>query len=200
MPLTDVAVRAAKPRERSYKLADGQGMYLEVMPNGSKYWRLKYRIGGKEKRMALGVYPAVSLLEARKAREAVKDTLRAGLDPSHEKKREKLQRTLERLNSFEAVAREWHENRKDGWSEGHAGKVLKLLERELFPSLGARPVKEVSPRNCWRYSGRSSRAARLSWHERPCRRPVRCSAMRSRRGEPSATPRPTCGVRSGASP
>ncbi|WP_114814603.1 tyrosine-type recombinase/integrase [Paraburkholderia kururiensis] len=144
MPLTDVAVRAAKPRERSYKLADGQGMYLEVMPNGSKYWRLKYRIGGKEKRMALGVYPAVSLLEARKAREAVKDTLRAGLDPSHEKKREKLQRTLERLNSFEAVAREWHENRKDGWSEGHAGKVLKLLERELFPSLGARPVKEVS--------------------------------------------------------
>ncbi|WP_017776659.1 tyrosine-type recombinase/integrase [Paraburkholderia kururiensis] len=144
MPLTDVAVRAAKPRERSYKLADGQGMYLEVMPNGSKYWRLKYRIGGKEKRMALGVYPAVSLLEARKAREAVKDTLRAGLDPSHEKKREKLQRTLERLNSFEAVAREWHENRKDGWSEGHAGKVLKLLERELFPSLGARPVKDVS--------------------------------------------------------
>lgn len=144
MPLTDVAVRAAKPRERSYKLADGQGMYLEVMPNGSKYWRLKYRIGGKEKRMALGVYPAVSLLEARKAREAIKDTLRAGLDPSHEKKREKLQRTLERLNSFEAVAREWHENRKDGWSEGHAGKVLKLLERELFPSIGARPVKEVS--------------------------------------------------------
>ncbi|WP_206952376.1 tyrosine-type recombinase/integrase [Trinickia acidisoli] len=144
MPLTDVAVRAAKPRERSYKLADGQGMYLEVMPSGSKYWRLKYRIDGKEKRIALGVYPAVSLLEARKARESIKDTLRAGLDPSHEKKREKLQRSLERTNSFEAIAREWHGNKKDGWSEGHADKVLKLLEREFFSSLGARPVKDVS--------------------------------------------------------
>ncbi len=87
MPLTDVAVRAAKPREKSYKLADGQGMYLEVMPNGSKYWRLKYRIDGKEKRMAIGVYPAVTLLAARKARDEIKDQLRGGLDPSHEKKR-----------------------------------------------------------------------------------------------------------------
>ncbi|HDR9168487.1 TPA: DUF4102 domain-containing protein, partial [Burkholderia vietnamiensis] len=101
MPLTDVAVRAAKPREKSYKLADGQGMYLEIMPNGSKYWRLKYRIDGKEKRMALGVYPAVTLLAARKARDEIKDQLRAGLDPSHEKKRVKAQRSLDRVNSFE---------------------------------------------------------------------------------------------------
>ncbi|MBR7956108.1 tyrosine-type recombinase/integrase [Burkholderia cenocepacia] len=144
MPLTDVAVRAAKPREKSYKLADGHGMYLEVMPNGSKYWRLKYRVDGKEKRVALGVYPAVSLLAARKARDEVKGQLRAGLDPSHEKKRVKLQRSLDRENSFEPIAREWHEKRRDAWSERHADRIMKLLERELFPVLGGRPIAGIS--------------------------------------------------------
>jgi len=144
MPLTDIAAKSAKPRDRSYKLADGQGMYLEVMPNGSKYWRLKYRFDGKEKRLALGVYPEVSLLEARKARETIKDILRAGLDPSHERRREKLQKGLDRASSFEAIAREWHANKKDAWTTRHAERVLKLLERELFPSIGARPVKDVS--------------------------------------------------------
>ncbi|KWN79039.1 integrase [Burkholderia ubonensis] len=144
MPLTDVAVRAAKPRDKAYKLADGQGMYLEVMPNGSKYWRLKYRIDGKEKRMALGVYPAVTLLAARKARDEIKEQLRGGLDPSHEKKLAKLQRSLSRVNSFEPVAREWHEKRKEAWSERHGVRIMKLLEREIFPSLGARPIDEIS--------------------------------------------------------
>ncbi|HDR9002602.1 TPA: tyrosine-type recombinase/integrase [Burkholderia vietnamiensis] len=143
MPLTDVAVRAAKPREKSYKLADGQGMYLEIMPNGSKYWRLKYRIDGKEKRMALGVYPAVTLLAARKARDEIKDQLRAGLDPSHEKKRVKAQRSLDRENSFEPIAREWHQQKKGAWSERHADRIMKLLERELFPAIGARPIAEI---------------------------------------------------------
>ncbi|MGN6318548.1 Arm DNA-binding domain-containing protein, partial [Trinickia sp.] len=91
MPLTDVAVRAAKPREKAYKLTDGQGMYLEVMPTGAKYWRLKYRIDGKEKRAALGVYPTVSIAEARKARDSIKEAVRAGLDPTHEKRRQKLE-------------------------------------------------------------------------------------------------------------
>ncbi|WP_186247293.1 tyrosine-type recombinase/integrase [Burkholderia gladioli] len=144
MPLTDVAVRAAKPREKSYKLADGQGMYLEVMPNGSKYWRLKYRVDGKERRVALGVYPAVTIVAARKARDEVKEQLRAGLDPSHEKKLAKLQRGLDRANSFEPIAREWHEQRKGAWSDRHAERVMKLLERELFPSLGTRPIGQIS--------------------------------------------------------
>lgn len=143
MPLTDVAVRAAKPREKSYKLADGQGMYLEIMPNGSKYWRLKHRIDGKEKRMALGVYPAVTLLAARKARDEIKDQLRAGLDPSHEKKRVKAQRSLDRENSFEPIAREWHQQKKGAWRERHADRIMKLLERELFPAIGARPIAEI---------------------------------------------------------
>ncbi|WP_118181569.1 tyrosine-type recombinase/integrase [Paraburkholderia phosphatilytica] len=144
MPLTDVAVRAAKPRERSYKLADGQGMYLEVMPNGSKYWRLKYRIDGKEKRAALGVYPAVSLFAARKARDAMKDELRAGLDPTHERRRAKIAKSLERANSFESLGRDWYATKKESWSVRHADFVEKLLERELFPILGARPVKEIT--------------------------------------------------------
>lgn len=145
MPLTNLAVQAAKPREKPYRLADSQGMYLEVMPNGSKYWRLKYRIDGKEKRVALGVYPTVSLLAARKAREQVKDQLRAGLDPTHEKKRVALERMLARENSFEAVARDWHDNRKGKWSEAHAVRVLKRMESELFPSIGARPIQQITP-------------------------------------------------------
>lgn len=91
MPLTDAAVRAAKPREKAYKMADGQGMYLQVTPSGAKYWRLKYRVDGKERVHAIGVYPTVSLLAARKARDAIKDQIRGGLDPSHEKRRVKLE-------------------------------------------------------------------------------------------------------------
>ncbi|MBN3777950.1 tyrosine-type recombinase/integrase [Burkholderia sp. Ac-20345] len=144
MPFTDVAWRAAKPREKAYKLADGQGMYLEIMPNGSKYWRLKYRIDGKEKRMALGVYPAVTILAARKASDEIKDQLRGGLDPSHEKKRVKAQRTLDRANAFDPIAREWHEQKTGAWSERHADRIMKLLERELFPVLGAWPIAEIS--------------------------------------------------------
>lgn len=102
-------------------------MYLEVMPNGSKYWRLKYRFDGKEKRLALGVYPEVSLLDARKAREAAREALRSGVDPFHEKRRIKLERSVDRANSFDAIAREWHENKKGGWSDGHAGKVLLIF-------------------------------------------------------------------------
>lgn len=119
-------------------------MYLEVMPSGAKYWRLKYRIDGKEKRAALGVYPNVSLLEARKARDSIKDSVRAGLDPTHEKRRLKLERTLDRATSFEAVAREWHDKQKVGWTEKHANRVWKMIETELLAALGARPIREIS--------------------------------------------------------
>ncbi|KGB98415.1 hypothetical protein DM43_3919 [Burkholderia cepacia] len=119
-------------------------MYLEVMPSGSKYWCQKYRVDGKEKRVALGVYPAVSILAARKARDEATVQLRAGLDPSHEKKRVKLQRSLDRENSFEPIAREGHEKRRDAWSERRADRIMKLLERELFPVLGGRPIAEIS--------------------------------------------------------
>lgn len=119
-------------------------MYLEVMPSGAKYWRLKYRIDGKEKRAALGVYPNVSLLEARKERDKIKESVRAGLDPTHEKRRLKLERTLDRANLFEAVAREWHDKQKVGWTEKHANRVWKMIENELLAPLGARPIREIS--------------------------------------------------------
>jgi len=145
MPLTDAAVRAAKPREKAYKMADGQGMYLHVAPNGAKYWRLKYRVDGKERVHAIGVYPTVSLLAARKERDAIKDQIRAGLDPSHEKRRVRIEAGVRRTNSFEAIAREWHEAKCQTWKQSYADGVIALLEKELFPVLGARPIAEITP-------------------------------------------------------
>lgn len=142
--LTDAAVRGAKPREKAYKMADGEGMYLHVAPNGAKYWRLKYRVEGKERVHAIGVYPALSLLAARKARDAIKDQLRAGLDPAHEKRRVKIETGLRRPNSFEAIAREWHEAKCQTWKSSYADGVIALLEREPFPALGARPITEIT--------------------------------------------------------
>ena len=143
--LTDAAVRGAKPREKAYKMADGEGMYLHVAPNGAKYWRLKYRVEGKERVHAIGIYPTVSLLAARKARDAIKDQIRAGLDPSHEKRRVKLEAGLRRTNSFEAIAREWHDAKCQTWKSSYADGVIALIEKELLPALGARPIVEITP-------------------------------------------------------
>ena len=107
MKLNDVAVRKAKPETKSYKMSDGGGMYLEVMPNGSKYWRLKYRFGGKEKRLALGVYPDVPLILARERREKARKLLAEEIDPGEVKQQSKRSNRENAENSFEAVAREW---------------------------------------------------------------------------------------------
>jgi integrase len=146
MPLTDVATRQAKPREKSYRLADSLGMYLEVMPNGSKYWRLKYRFDGKEKRMALGVYPTVSLLAARKARDAAKDKLRAGVDPTAEKKRVAEERQAEAqreqpktvADAFDEYARKVSPRKQGSRAEGL--RLTRFLTD--FPHLAAMPLSE----------------------------------------------------------
>ena len=109
MPLTNVSCLNAKPAEKPYKLADGGGLYLQVMPNGSKYWRLKYRFAGKEKRLALGVYPAVSLAEARSKGGDARMHISAYVDPGAVKRERKLQAALSAGTTFELVAREWHE-------------------------------------------------------------------------------------------
>lgn len=145
MPLTELKCKNAKPKEKPYKLADGGGLYLEVMSNGSKYWRMKYRHVGKEKRLALGVYPAVSLAEAREGRDGSKKLLSAGTDPTFAKKENRRQRALKAAHSFEAVAHEWHNNRKDHWSTNYAENVLKRLEADIFPAIGFRPISEISP-------------------------------------------------------
>ena len=106
MPLTDVVVRAATPQSRTRKLFDGRGLYLEISPSGGRWWRWKYRVGGKEKRLSLGVYPDVSLKAARARREAVRQQLAAGIDPGQARKAQKL--ALTGADSFEAIAREWH--------------------------------------------------------------------------------------------
>lgn len=140
MPLSDVAVRNAKAREKTYRIADAKGMYLEVTPAGGKYWRLKYRFDGKEKRIAFGVYPDVSLAQARERCGEARKHLANGVDPGVLKKVGKAATE----NSFEAVAREWHVKFSPGWVAHHAEKLIRRLEREVFPWLGARPIGEIN--------------------------------------------------------
>lgn len=134
MALTDIKVRSAKPEAKAYKLTDGDGMFLLVHPNGSKYWRLRYRFGGKEKTLALGVYPEVSLADARQKRDEARKLVAVGTDPNEHKRAVKAELEDE-AKTFEAVARAWHsENKK--WSALHSERILKGLEEHLFPSLG----------------------------------------------------------------
>ncbi|MBV8549125.1 MAG: tyrosine-type recombinase/integrase [Alphaproteobacteria bacterium] len=144
MALSDVACRSLKPREKPYKKGDQNGLYLLVMPNGSKLWRYKYRYFGKEKQLSLGQYPLVSLLEAREGRDKARKLLITHQDPSLVKQEEKRQVQASIANTFEAVAREWFEKHKSKWSPQHAQTVWRRLERDLFPELGNVPVKEIN--------------------------------------------------------
>ncbi|MBI3903739.1 MAG: integrase arm-type DNA-binding domain-containing protein [Nitrosomonadales bacterium] len=143
MKLSDPKVKKAKPEAKPYKLADGGGMYLEVMPNGSKYWRLKYRFGGKEKKLALGVYPAVTLAHARIRRDDARKLLANGIDPSEIKQAQKKQNKIAIENSFEAIAREWHTLNTPRWTANHAYDVLHSLEKEVFPAFGDAPISSI---------------------------------------------------------
>ncbi|EPY7015148.1 tyrosine-type recombinase/integrase [Klebsiella pneumoniae] len=165
MALTDIKVRTAKPSEKPFKLTDGQGMHLLINPNGSKYWRLQYRFGGKQKVLALGVYPMVSLGEARRKRDEAKKLVSDGIDPSEKKKADKIEQS-EAL-TFEAVARDWHTACKRKWSDSHSERVLKSLEDNLFSSIGQRKIAELKtkdllvPVKTVAASGRLEVAARL---------------------------------------
>ncbi|PLO90119.1 integrase [Klebsiella pneumoniae] len=145
MKLNARQVDAAKPREKAYKLADGAGLYLEVVPSGSRYWRMKYRFNGKEKRMAFGVYPAVSLAQARALRDEAKKKLAEGIDPSFAKKEEKLVRDVQLNNTFQAVALEWHGTKVARWSEGYASDIIEAFNKDIFPYIGQQPVNEIKP-------------------------------------------------------
>ncbi|MEF2515214.1 tyrosine-type recombinase/integrase [Klebsiella pneumoniae] len=145
MKLNARQVDAAKPKEKAYKLADGAGLYLEVVPSGSRYWRMKYRFNGKEKRMAFGVYPAVSLAQARALRDEAKKKLAEGIDPSFAKKEEKLVRDVQLNNTFQAVALEWHGTKVSRWSEGYASDIIEAFNKDIFPYIGQQPVNEIKP-------------------------------------------------------
>ena len=141
MPLTDAAVRSTKPQAKIVRLFDAGGLYLEVSPAGGKWWRWKYRFGGKEKRLALGVYPDVSLKAAREKRDTFRKQIAAGIDPGLARKSEKLARAG--AESFEAVAREWHGKFSPTWVSNHGDRILRRLERDLFPWLGSRPIADI---------------------------------------------------------
>ena len=144
MPLTDVSVRSAKPGEKTKKLSDGAGMYLEVAPSGSKWWRLKYRFGGKEKRLALGVYPEVSLKEARQRRDEARKLLANQIDPSEHRKASRAITAEKATNSFEAVAKEWFSRHATNWVSSHADRIIRRLERDIFPWIGSKPIAEIT--------------------------------------------------------
>lgn len=145
MPLTDTECKALKPSATPYKKADGGGMYLEVTPNGSKYWRYRYRWLKKQKLLALGVYPDVSLKEAREKRDLARKQLAAGQDPSTVKRQHRENQLLEAENTFEKLAREWHDKNKARWDEKHGKATLYRLEKDIFPDLGHCPVREITP-------------------------------------------------------
>ncbi len=144
MALSDIKCRTAKPKQKPYKLADSAGLYLEVTPHGSKLWRLKYRYAGKEKRLALGAYPEISLAEAREGRDKARKLLAAGQDPSFVKQEERRLREISMANTFEALAREWHERNQAKWSENHAKTVMRRFEMDLFPVIGNIPLKDIT--------------------------------------------------------
>lgn len=143
MPLTDTQCKAAKPRDKKYKLFDGEGLYLEVLPAGGKYWRLKYRRNGKEKRFALGVYPKITLLRARKEKERIREQLSSGIDPVIQKIKESNRAAFEHCQSFEQVAKEWHAIGVPAWNPRYAQTVMHRLEKYTFPDLGRFPLCEL---------------------------------------------------------
>ena len=150
MPLTDKECRNAAPAEKPRKLFDGGGLYLLVHPNGSKYWRVKYRMDGKERQLALGVYPTVGLKEAREKLQVAKTKLNAGVDPTAEARAQKdaerqaqEQAAADAANAFEIVANEWFESRRHLWTAGHAEAVRLSLEQEIFPDLGSISIARI---------------------------------------------------------
>lgn len=143
--LTNTAILRLKPKEKLYRVFDGRGLYLEISPSGSKYWRLKYRYLGKERRMALGVYPDISLAIARERREDARKLVAVGIDPAEARKEDKRAAIVNAHNTFEVVAREWHENQKDKWTPKHALNVTRRLETDVFPYIGSRPIADIEP-------------------------------------------------------
>ena len=144
MPLTDPAIRNAKPAEKTRKLFDSGGLYLEVAPSGGRWWRLKYRFGGKEKRLSLGVYPDVSLKDARERRDENRKLLANEVDPSEFRKAKKAASNERNANSFEMVAREWFTKHSPNWSANHSNRTIRRLERDIFPWIGNLAIADIT--------------------------------------------------------
>ncbi|QHQ16460.1 tyrosine-type recombinase/integrase [Pectobacterium parmentieri] len=145
MPLNARQIETAKPQDKEYKLTDGAGLYLLIKPNGAKYWRLKYRVVGKEKKLSIGVYPDISLAEARLKREEARKIVASGGDPSEQKQVERQAKKINIDNTFKAIALEWHEYKRPNWSKGYAEDLMEAFENDIFPDIGKRPIAEIKP-------------------------------------------------------
>ena len=139
--LTDAIIRNTKPKDKPFKLTDGGGLYLLVNSTGSRLWRLKYRVGGLEKKLALGAYPEVSLREAREKAVEARKMIREGIDPSQAKKAQKA--SASGADTFETIAREWFEKFSPTWTPSHGVRIIRRLERDIFPWLGKKPIKDI---------------------------------------------------------
>ena len=143
MPLSDRAIKATKPKEKDFKLSDEKGLYLLIKKNGAKLFRLKYRFNGKEKKLSIGPYPDVTLQKARQMRDDARKLLVDGIDPSAHKKATKASEKLKSENCFQVIALEWFNTKQKDKTEGYQRRVLRALEKDLFPSLGSMPINEV---------------------------------------------------------
>lgn len=145
MPLSEAKVRHAKPGEKTVKLFDERGLYLEISPRGGKWWRLKYRFEGKEKRLSLGVYPDVGLKDARGRRDRARQLLSEGVDPSANRRAQQSASSEQTADSFEVVAREWFMRHSANWAPSHSSRIIRRLERDVFPWIGRIPVSALKP-------------------------------------------------------
>jgi integrase len=144
MPLIDVVIRNAKPKAKAFRLYDNGGLYLEVSPSGGKWWRLKYRFNGKERRISLGTYPGTTLKAARDRRDTERKLLADGIDPSKNRKTEKSAQATRTANNFEHVAREWFAKFSPSWVPAHAARKIRLFERDIFPWIGQQPIAGIT--------------------------------------------------------
>lgn len=144
MALTDTAIKTAKPAAKAIKMTDGDGLYLLIHPNGGKWWRFDYRFDGKRKTLSMGVYPEVSLRDARDRRDDARRKIANQIDPGEHRKANKNARADAVANSFETVAREWFTKMLSTWTPDHADKIIKRLERDVFPWIGDKPIADLT--------------------------------------------------------
>lgn len=145
MPLNDMQIRRAKPEAKAYTLGDGQGLSLLIEPNGSKSWRFRYRFAGKPKMISLGVYPTITLADARSRRDDARKLVAEGKNPSEVRKEQKIALQTKSESAFEKIATEWHQMKSAKWSEGYASDIMEAFQNDIFPYVGTRPVGEIKP-------------------------------------------------------
>ncbi len=143
MPLTALKIRTTKPGPKTIKLFDERGLYLEISPAGGRWWRFKYLFDGKEKRISMGVYPDISLSDARERRDEARKLVANGIDPSENRKAQKSAKTERAANSFEVIAREWYAKYSKTWVENHGNRIIRRLERDIFPWIGGKPIADL---------------------------------------------------------